>query len=102
MTKLYNSRTVEQNFFERAYKVEIENTIGSLPTIKFLTEEALSSEGKEQSVKKLRTLQEVYMGNETFDVYHPETGEVVGQSDYDTVFAQMYALFFHVAAKTDG
>lgn len=101
MAKFYNSRTVEQNFFERAYKVEIDNAIGTLPVIKFFTEEALSAEGKEQSIKKLRTLQEVYTGNETFDVYHPQTGEVVGQSDYDTVFAQMYSLFFHLATKTD-
>jgi hypothetical protein len=36
-----------------------------------------------------------------FDVIHPDTGEVVGQADYDTLLGLIYSLFFHTAAKED-
>jgi len=47
-----------------------------------------------------RTLQETYAGNETFDVVDTE-GNVLGQTDYNTLLASLYSLFFHVAAKED-
>lgn len=102
MSKLYNERTTERSFFERAYKVEIDNELDTAPKLKFLTEEIMVTDGREQVTKKLRSVEDVYTGNETFDIYDPTTGEVIGQSDYDTVFVQMYSLFFHVATKNDG
>lgn len=104
---LYNSETIEETksktLYEYAYEVVIDNPLNGTRGIKFKTATVQrdNTTGKEIYRDYRRTLSESYTENEVFDLYNPETGEVAGQMDYDTLFAAMYSLFFHVANKTD-
>lgn len=102
----YNQRTVttsvETTRYEYAHRVELLHPLGGTPKVVFHTSWVeVDSEGNEELKEYSRTLQETYTGNEVFSVIHPNTGEVVGAADYDTVLAMLYSLFFHAAAKED-
>ena len=103
----YNEQTTDINktitTYEYAYKVDVENQLGKDRSISFSTAQVIvdSATGEEVMGKRLRTLTEVYHGNEEFDLIHPDYGSVVGTMDYDTLFLAVYSLFFHVAQKKD-
>ena len=102
----YNERTVttsvDTTHYEYAHRVELLNPLNGAPKVVFHTSwVGVDSEGNEEQKEYSRTLQETYTGNEVYDVIHPDTGEVVGAADYDTVLAMIYSLFFHAAAKED-
>ena len=104
---LYNEETITETTsktrYEYAYNIEVQNFIDSAPKVVFKTGtvERNNDTNAETMLEFKRTLEEVYSGNETFDLLNPTDGSVVGSIDYDTVFAAMYSLFFHVATKVD-
>ena len=104
---LYNEETITETTsktrYEYAYNIEVQNFIDSVPKVVFKTAQAErdNETGKEDLLEYLRTLEETYDGNEIFDLLNPTNGSVVGTMDYDTLFAAMYSLFFHVATKVD-
>ena len=88
--------------YEYAHRVELLNPLNGVPKVIFHTSWVeVDSEGNEEQKEYKRTLQETYLSNEVFDVIHPDTGEVVGQADYNTLLGLVYSLFFHTAAKED-
>lgn len=103
---LYNERkvtdTVDKTQWEYAHRVELNNPLNGTSTVVFHTAIAeLDNEtGALTGLPFNRKLLEAYKGNEVFDVVDLQ-GNVAGQADYDTLFALMYSLFFHVAAKED-
>lgn len=102
---LYNEETITESKsktrYEYAYNIELQNHLGKPPKVVFKTgtAERNNDTGEETLLSFKRTLEEVYSGNEVFDVVDLD-GNVVGQADYDTLFGLLYSLFFHVAAKT--
>jgi len=104
---LYNEQTIEETtsktLYEYAYKVEVDNPLKGSPVISFVTAqvERNNDTGEENYIEHKRVIKEAYETNEVFDVINPLTKAVEGQMDYDTVFAALYSLFFHVAAKSD-
>ena len=102
----YNERRITDRTvyteYEYAHRVELNNPLGGVPQVLFHTSwvEVDTKTGEETQKDFHRTLQETYAGNETFDVVDTE-GNVLGQTDYNTLLASLYSLFFHVAAKED-
>ena len=103
---LYNERAVtnkvDKTQWEYAHRVELNNPLNGTPTVVFYTANAEldNSTGVVTGLPFNRKLIESYQGNEAFDVIDAQ-GNVVEQSDYDTLFSLLYSLFFHVAAKED-
>jgi hypothetical protein len=103
---LYNEQKVtdkvDKTRWEYAHRVELHNPINGTPTVVFHTANAEldNQTGVVTGLPFKRKLLEAYKGNEVFDVVDLQ-GNVVGQADYDTLFALIYSLFFHVAAKED-
>ena len=103
---LYNEEqitdTIDKTRWEYAHKVILSHPIGGVPSVNFQTSTAErdNETGEERLIETKRVITEQYAGNEVFDVVDLQ-GNVVGQADYDTTFALLYSLFFHVAAKTD-
>lgn len=105
MPKYNESRitdTTDHTHYEYAHRVELNNPLGGAPQVVFHTSwvKVDNETGVEEQGESKRILQETYVGNEVFDVVDAD-GNVVGQSDYDTLFASIYSLFFHVAGKKD-
>lgn len=104
---LYNEENITEQVsktrWEFAHRVELTNTPGKAPSVVFKTSTAErdNTSGEERLLEFRRALVETYTGNETFNIVDRE-GNVLGQADYDTLFAMLYSLFFHVAAKVDG
>lgn len=107
MSTLYNAQnvtdTIDKTLFEYSYQIDVHNPINGVRKIAFKTAQAERNNetGEEKLLNYLRTLEEVYDGNETFNLISPVDGTVVGTMDYDTVFVSLYSLFFHVATKAD-
>ena len=107
MPTLYNAQdvtdTIDKTLFEYSYQIDVHNPINGVRKVAFKTAqvERNNETGEEKLLNYLRTLEEPYTSNETFDLISPVDGSVVGQMDYDTLFAALYSLFFHVATKVD-
>lgn len=105
MPKYNESRitdTTDHTHYEYAHRVELNNPLGGAPQVVFRTSwvKTDNETGEEVQGDFHRTLQETYTGNEAFNIVDAD-GNVLGQMDYDTLFASLYSLFFHVASKED-
>ena len=104
---LYNEETITETTsktrYEYAHKVEIFNTLNQIPLVKFYTStvERDNQTDQERVLEERRTLRQSYDSNEVIPLLNPQTGDVIGQIDYDTLFAGIYSLFFQVATKAD-
>lgn len=103
----YKAQTVQEvsttATYEYCHKVEVFNPLNGTPTIAFRTSTVEDDgKGNETLTEYGRTLWQTKGPNETFNLIHPVTGDVVGTLDTDTVQLALYSLFFHIAEKQDG
>lgn len=94
--------TTDVTRYEYAHRVELSNPLGGMPSLTFRTSwvDLDNETGVETQGEFYRSLSDAYVPNETFDVVDAD-GNVVGQSTYEVLFASLYSLFFHLAAKED-
>lgn len=103
---LYNKQvitdTIDKTRYERAHRIEVHNPLNGLPSLVMRTSWVERDNATREEVQKesFRTLLDTYRPNEVFDILDLQ-GNVVGQSDYDTLMGILYGLFFHLAAKED-
>ncbi|MCY1312559.1 hypothetical protein D9M70_629890 [compost metagenome] len=70
----------------------------------FAEEERIALGGGQEVVRPLGNLVETVLPanlGETFDLLHPETGEVIGQATYQDAYILLSSAYRHVARKRD-
>jgi len=109
MSKVYKAATAVMETFVRANQITISNplpTSGGVPSIQF--QEMLVGEdtttGEMKEIEKEGYCSEALTADnisESFDLIHPVTGDVIGQSTYQDLQVLLFSIYFHVAEKRD-
>lgn len=100
----YNESTVSGSIWTRANNVTLLNPYGGLPTAIFHEENVVAlSEGRHvaQAVGTCSDAFTAESSEETFQLVHPSTGEVIGTARYRDVYVLLSSLYLHVAKKRD-
>jgi hypothetical protein len=108
MSKIYKGSTKTMETFVRANQIIVNNPLpgNGVPSIQF--QERLVAVDSETGVQKeiesagfcSEALTAENIG-ETFELIHPESGTVIGQSSYQELQVLLYSAYFHVAEKRD-
>jgi hypothetical protein len=97
----YRETTATGKAYRRCYKLEVNNPLGAVPSIRFLEEEVL--EVGETCVTRPNTEMFVKMDSMTsIQALDPSTGLTTGQVlTHNDLYAILYSAYMHAARKRD-
>ena len=100
----YKESKVSGTEWTRCWHVECHNPIDSGRLITFKDETAISLDNRVLTINNGRACS-LALDNttaaDTFNVVSPETGEVIGQSNYLNVYVLLHSLYLHAASLRD-
>lgn len=103
----YRQTSVTGESWVRATRIVIENPRKGVPAATFIEEQVVNV-GDDEVARPVGNVSEPFIVSgeeanlmESFDLLHPETGEVVGSATYLDIHVMLHSLYYHVAAKRD-
>ncbi len=97
----YKERALSGTQYTRCERVILEAPKGGVPSATFVEEDVIPAASGEIKVQVGLLPEAMTDPNETFDLKNPVDDSIVGQATYAQVYAMVYSLHRHVAAKRD-
>lgn len=97
------TETITTREYTRAYKVDFRNPLSNNFMVVFAEERVREINGGDpESIGNVGFLEEAATNlKERFDLLNPLDDTTIGSMTYEEVYAVIYSLYFHCAAKRD-
>jgi len=96
----YQESAVSGTQWRRASRIVIDNPQQGNPTI-LIVEDTATQLGDSVINQPSGNLSATVEQGATFPLVNPATGEVIGESSHDEVYALIYSLYMHLATQRD-
>jgi hypothetical protein len=97
----YKERPLSGSQYTRCKRIILESPKGGTPSANFIEEDVISAASGEVRIQSGVLSEAMANPNEAFDLKNPINDAITGQATYAQVYAMLYSLHRHVAAKRD-